>query len=158
MCRKRFVTQPELYLRRLVQARAPARDAEDIVQTILLSCLQAGYLRDEQDRRVPVAFLRMIAQRRIADYYRDRSRRAPRGNFNLTRPTEYYGPDYAQLAEVRDAVCGLKPPYQRLIQECYYHGRTIRQIAEARRAPLETVRTQHKRALTALRLALESRT
>ena len=155
---KEIVMRVATEIENLVRAKVPLHDAPDVVQAVLQSCIQAGYL-SRPDLTIPrPALVRTITQRRIADHYRNRGLPTVglTDGFELPEPEPYDTPERRdQYRQLRDKVAKLGEPYQHVIESRYFHGCSDREIAHETRMPLETVRTRRKRAVRILRKQLD---
>ena len=130
--------------------------AEDVVQETLL---RAWRHADElsADRVRPWLFT--TARHLVIDGQRARAARAPEtGAELLDSVVTPDGVDSALTAAVvTDALAALSPEHRAVLIDCFYRGRTAREIAVERGLPAGTARSRVYYALRAMRAELQER-
>jgi RNA polymerase sigma-70 factor (ECF subfamily) len=130
-------------------------DAEDAVQEIFLDVWRSAD-RFDPTASSEVAFVAMIARRRLIDRRRQRRRRPdteplPEG------PSTHAGPEYAQMELCGEAVIAgkalaqLRPEQREVLILSAYHGLSHEEIAAATGMPLGTVKAHARRGLLRVR-------
>jgi RNA polymerase sigma-70 factor (ECF subfamily) len=142
------------FVQRLLGGDRPS--AEDIVQETLL---RAWRNADRLPRNAIRPWLFTTARHLVIDAYR--ARRA--------RPVETSGDQLDSMVAaddidsaldsvlVTDALGALSPAHRAVLIDCYYRGRTTREVAQERGLPAGTIRSRLHYALRALGLALQER-
>jgi len=130
-------------LRRFVQSRVPAAEAEDVLQDTLLRLHEASDSLRDADRAEAWVF--SIARRTIADYYRDRERgpdEQPVGRVpdavddegSATDQVDVYEGEHNVHEEVlswlRPMAEELPEKYRRPLVQADFEGRTHRDVAD----------------------------
>ena len=128
-------------------------DAEEVVQDVFVQVWsQAG--RFDPLRGTPLAWLCTITRTRAIDRLRRRvARREQAGDLHIgitERPRSDNG------IAVRKALDGIPPDQRRALELAYYEGLTHSEIARRVGAPLGTIKTRIRTALTRLRGTLGS--
>jgi RNA polymerase sigma-70 factor (ECF subfamily) len=130
--------------------------AEDIVQeTLLRAWRSADRLPSEAIR----PWLFTTARRLVIDTYRARRARPPETSADpLDVAADNDDLDAALDAVLlTDALAALSPAHRAVLVDCFYRGRTAREVAKERGLPPGTVRSRLHYALRALGLALHER-
>ena len=142
------------YVRRLVAG--DAQHAEDIVQETLLRAWRRPEPLDVATAR---PWLYTTARRLVIDTYR--ARRARPRETPVEDAAGWITEDAVDQALdavlVADALASLSQAHRAVLIECYYRGRTARQVAAELDLPAGTVRSRIHYALRAMRLALQER-
>jgi RNA polymerase sigma-70 factor len=158
-----LVGEHELGLTAFVRACVhDAGDAADIVQDVFIAAWQR---LDEYERGKPfAAWLRGIAQHKVADYFRQGARQKPHlrvlppeavvaiaDEFSrLNRPAR--GEAYRDcFAALRECLEGLGREDRVIVQQAYREARTCQAIAEQLGRTVEAVKKRLQRARAALR-------
>lgn len=133
-------------------------DAEDAVQEIFIDVWKSAGRYDEAFAS-EVAFVAMIARRRLIDRLR-RHNRQPQVAY-LEDITSEPGVSYdkemetcAEAALAARALNQLRPEQQKVLQLAVYQGLSHQEIAQATGMPLGTVKTHVRRGLIQIREAL----
>jgi RNA polymerase sigma-70 factor (ECF subfamily) len=142
------------FVQRLLGGDRPS--AEDIVQETLLRAWRNA------DRLPPNAirpWLFTTARHLVIDAYRARRARPPEtSDDQLDSVVAADDIDSAlNSVLVADALGALSPAHRAVLIDCYYRGRTTREVAQERGLPAGTVRSRLHYALRALGLALQER-
>lgn len=132
-------------------------DAEDAVQEIFIDVWKSAGRYDEAVAS-EVAFVAMIARRRLIDRLR-RHERQPQPAYleDLTTEPGGYDKDMETCVEASLAARALKqlrPEQQKVLQLAVYQGLSHQEIAQATGMPLGTVKTHVRRGLIQIREAL----
>jgi RNA polymerase sigma-70 factor (ECF subfamily) len=128
-------------------------DAEDVVQDVFVQVWSQA-ARFDPVRGTALAWLCTIARTRAIDRLRRRvARREQVGDpyAAVTGP-----PRSEELFAVRKALDGISPDQRRALELAYYDGLTHSEIARKVGAPLGTIKTRIRTALTRLRDTLGS--
>lgn len=133
-------------------------DAEDAVQEIFIDVWKSAARYDEAFAS-EVAFIAMIARRRLIDRLR-RHERQPQISYLeeiTTEPSAGYEKNIETCAEAAlaaRALQQLRPEQQKVIRLAVYQGLSHQEIAQATGMPLGTVKTHVRRGLIQIREAL----
>ena len=133
-------------------------DAEDAVQEIFIDVWKSAGRYDEAVAS-EVAFVAMIARRRLIDRLRSAGRQPPIAYLDdiTTEPGVSYNQQMETCAEAALAARALKqlrPEQQKVLQLAVYQGLSHQEIARATGMPLGTVKTHVRRGLIQIREAL----
>lgn len=150
------------YLRKVynrVKSRIPPQEAEDVTQDVFFAVSRSlkGY---KQEARFNT-WLYTIVNRQIADFYRRRSRRGnvPEVDTELEMNEHLAsGFDSATLDQrllIQRALDTLPEHYQEIILMRFADGLTFNEIAEQRDQTLEAVKSLYRRAIQAVRTAMD---
>ncbi len=142
--------------------RMAGRDAEDAVQEIFVAIWKSAS-RFDPDAGSEVAFIAMIARRRLIDRLRAKGRRPDDGvSADLGQYESAPAKDSLELgsesASAAAALEQLTPEQQLVVGLSIHRGLAHEQIAAATGMPLGTVKTNIRRGLIRVRELLESRT
>jgi len=157
----------ELYDRHAGKVLALARrilrdqgDAEDVVQEVFSQAWRTA-TRFEPERGTVAAWLLMIARTRAIDRLRARrSRPDTTGDVLLDRMPGHTEPASdmliasEQYARVRQGLVALPAEQRTALELAYFEGLSQSEIAERLAAPLGTIKTRIRTALTTLRRSL----
>ncbi len=141
--------------RRLTRNRA---DAEDAVQEIFTDVWRSAGRFDPQQGSEKV-FITTIARRRLIDRLRRNQQRPPMESEQALENIAWADPGTraeicAEAATAAQAVARLKPDQRKVIELGVLNGMSHQEIADALQMPLGTVKTQMRRGLIQVRLAL----
>jgi RNA polymerase sigma-70 factor (ECF subfamily) len=128
-------------------------DAEDVVQDVFVQVWSQA-ARFDPLRGTPQAWLCTIARTRAIDRLRRRVARREEVGVPSIAVTE--GPRSEDGIAVRKALDGIPPDQRRALELAYYDGLTHSEIARRVGAPLGTIKTRIRTALTRLRNTLGS--
>ena len=128
-------------------------DAEDVVQDVFVQVWSQA-ARFDPLRGTPQAWLCTIARTRAID--RLRRRVARREDLVDPPPGVSQWPHTEERIAVRRALGVVSPDQRRALELAYYEGLTHSEIARKLGAPLGTIKTRIRTALTRLRDALGS--
>lgn len=126
-----------------------AADAEDAVQEIFLDLWRSAP-RFDPERSTEVAFVAMVARRRLIDLARRRARREE----ELVDATVSRMPVVEQAAAVDQALGKLDPRERSILVLTTFDGLTQEEIARELGLPLGTVKTIARRGLMRMRALL----
>jgi RNA polymerase sigma-70 factor, ECF subfamily len=129
--------------------------AEDVVQETLLRAWQSPRLLEASDaaRR---AWLLTVARNLLIDEWRSAHHRREVATDRLPEPAADSDTDAVlQAWLVTDALARLSPDHRRVLQECYYRGRSVAEAARVLGVPEGTVKSRTHYALRAMRLVLQ---
>lgn len=141
----------------LARQMSPA-DAEDAVQEIFIDVWRSAARYDEGCAS-EVAFIAMIARRRLIDRLR-RTSRQPAVTYLDDLTTEIGNRQDRQVEICAEAALAaralqqLRPEQQKVIRLAVYQGLSHQEIARATGMPLGTVKTHVRRGLLQIRQAL----
>ena len=129
---------------------APNLDAaQDVTQEVFASALKgwAAYRR----QATPLTWLRAIARRKVADYYRS-ARPTVALDTNLLVEVTGEKPAARQRAEILSAALGSLPAgFAELLEEKYVEGLSVRKMAKQRKKTIKAVGSALSRARAMLR-------
>ena len=133
-------------------------DAEDAVQEIFIDVWKSAGRYDEAFAS-EVAFVAMIARRRLIDRLRRHNRQPQVAYLEdiSTEPGVSYDKEMetgAEAALAARALNQLRPEQQKVLQLAVYQGLSHHEIAQATGMPLGTVKTHVRRGLIQIREAL----
>jgi RNA polymerase sigma-70 factor (ECF subfamily) len=128
-------------------------DAEEVVQDVFVQVWSQA-ARFDPLRGTPQAWLCTIARTRAIDRLRRRVARREDVGVPCMAVTE--GPRSEDGIAVREALDGIPPDQRRALELAYYDGLTHSEIARKVGAPLGTIKTRIRTALTRLRGTLGS--
>lgn len=130
-------------------------DTEDAVQEVFIELWRMA-ARFSPAAGSEVAFVTMLARRRLIDRFRKRQRTVPTSPLptNFTEPAKREV-DRAELcdeaARAAAELAQLRPEERRVLELAIFHGLTHESIAAATGLPLGTVKTNARRGLIRLR-------
>jgi RNA polymerase sigma factor (sigma-70 family) len=134
---------------------ADRNDTEDAVQEVFIEIWRTA-ARFSPSAGSEVAFITMVARRRLIDRFRKRQRTVPTSPLNeaLTEPANREV-DRVELcdeaARAAAELAQLRPEERRVLELSIYHGLTHEHIATVTGLPLGTVKTNARRGLIRLR-------
>lgn len=136
-----------------------ANEAEDAVQEIFIEIWKNAE-RFDDSQSSETTFVAMIARRRLIDRLRKTTRRPGIDSFEdmVTEPSQNEDETMQTNVEARqaaEALRELRPEQQQVLQLSIVQGYTHREIAEALKMPLGTVKTHARRGLMEVRDTLE---
>jgi RNA polymerase sigma-70 factor (ECF subfamily) len=146
----------------LARRHSPTRaDAEDAVQEIFLDLWKSAE-RYDPTRGSEVAFVAMIARRRLIDRSRSRTRAPSTEPLTGDPPISatYASPGAELCVEARraaNAIADLRPEQRDVVMLAAVLGLTHEEIASARNMPLGTVKAHARRGLIRVREMLVGR-
>jgi RNA polymerase sigma-70 factor, ECF subfamily len=142
------------FVQRLLHGDRPA--AEDIVQETLL---RAWRHADRLPSHATRPWLFTTARRLVIDAHRARQARPAEMPADLLDTAVASDDIDSSLDAVllADALGSLTPAHRSVLIDCFYRGKTAREVAEERGLPAGTVRSRIHYALRALTLALQER-
>ena len=141
-----------------VKSKIPPQEAEDVTQDVFIAVSRSlkGY---KQEARFNT-WLYTIVNRQIADFYRRRSRRSS-GTDNEVELEEGEGvasvldsQEIDQQMLIQRAMGDLPEHYQEIILMRFADGLTFSEIAEQRQQSLEAIKSLYRRAIQAVRTAM----
>jgi RNA polymerase sigma-70 factor (ECF subfamily) len=130
-------------------------DAEDAVQEVFLELWRTGD-RHDPARSSEVAFVAMVARRRLLDRRRSLSRRPATEPLQPAHEPEVHGDaeTCAEAALATRAMVGLRDEQREVLRLAVAEGLTQEEIAERTGMPLGTVKAHARRGLRRIRAAL----
>jgi RNA polymerase sigma-70 factor (ECF subfamily) len=146
----------EEFVRRLARrlCAADAHGAEDLAQDVWLAALE----RSPRGEGGWAAWLATVARNLLASRLRRRSSAPDPRDTGRDAAEDHSELERAEVAEARNAVAQavqrLRDPYRAVVLLRFYDGLELQAIARRCDRPLETVRTQLRRALAQLRAEL----
>lgn len=142
----------------VIRAGAPASQAEDIVQDVMLSVWRKAHLYDPERAQVS-SWIYQVARNRQIDIIRKEGRPMPEA---LKAEAEETEPDAGQVLALeqetdvlRDALDRLNPDQRDMIEKAYLGELTHSDIAEATGLPLGTIKSRIRLGLERLRHELK---
>ncbi|WP_418887934.1 sigma-70 family RNA polymerase sigma factor [Maritimibacter dapengensis] len=142
----------------VIRAGAPAGQAEDIVQDVMLSVWRKAHLYDPERAQVS-SWIYQVARNRQIDIIRKEGRPMPEA---LKAEAEETEPDAGQVLALeqetdvlRDALDRLNPDQRDMIEKAYLGELTHSDIAEATGLPLGTIKSRIRLGLERLRHELK---
>jgi RNA polymerase sigma-70 factor, ECF subfamily len=140
----------------LARRHSPTQaDAEDAAQEIFLDLWRSG-ARFDDSRSTEVAFVAMVARRRLIDRIRARKRRPETETLESDAPmrVEARGDLCVEAARAATAIESLRPEQREVLLMSAVEGLSHEEIATIRGLPLGTVKSHARRALIRVRQAL----
>lgn len=142
----------------VIRAGAPAAQAEDIVQDVMLSVWRKAHLFDPERAQVS-SWIYQIARNRQIDIIRKEGRPMPEA---LKAEQDEAEPDAGQVIALeqetgvlREALDRLNPDQRDMIEKAYLGELTHSDIAEATGLPLGTIKSRIRLGLERLRHELK---
>lgn len=147
-----FAPRVKAYLRR---QGVDGSQADDITQDVMLQVWNRAAQFDAAKAR-PSTWIYTIARNRLIDLWRSQKNSLLDFNDPALLPEETYDQTQSidseeESSTVRHAVAELSDEQRAIIEETYYHERSQRMIAKARKIPLGTVKSRLRLALDHLR-------
>jgi len=147
-----FAPRVKAYLRR---QGMDGSQADDITQDVMLQVWNRAAQFDATKAR-PSTWIYTIARNRLIDLWRAQKSNLLDFNDPALLPEESYDQTQSidseeEASTVRNAVAELSDEQRAIIEETYYHERSQRMIAKARKIPLGTVKSRLRLALDHLR-------
>jgi len=142
-----------------VKSKIPPQEAEDVTQDVFIAVSRSlkGY---KQEARFNT-WLYTIVNRQIADFYRRRGRRSTGGADSEVELVEGEGvasvldsQEIDQQILIQRAMDRLPEHYQEIILMRFADGLTFNEIAEQRQQSLEAIKSLYRRAIQAVRTAM----
>lgn len=127
-----------------------AADAEDAAQEIFLD-LHRSADRFEPERSSEIAFVAMIARRRLIDLRRRQARREHGVSLEARAPSNPVAEQSAEASLVKRALARLSATEREVLVLATLEGLTQQEIAERTGLPLGTVKTTARRGLLRVR-------
>jgi len=144
-------------VRNRVRYVVPEADVEDVTQEVFIAALKS--LRTFRGESLFSTWLRALTNYKVAEYYRKRSRKrdpreSPIQEAELL-PEESYGPTMEDRIALRKALVALPEKYQEVILMRFAEGMQFDEIAQTTNSNLEAVKSAFRRAIAALRKAMD---
>jgi len=141
-----------------VKSKIPLQDAEDVTQDVFIAVARSlnGY---KQEARFNT-WLYTIVNRQIADFYRRRSRRSSGTDAEVDLElgeavaSVLDSQEIDQRLLIQRAMNSLPEHYQEIILMRFADGLTFNEIAEQRQQSLEAIKSLYRRAIQAVRTAM----
>jgi RNA polymerase sigma-70 factor (ECF subfamily) len=143
-----------------VKSKIPLTDAEDVTQDVFIAVSRSlrGY---KQEARFNT-WLYTIVNRQIADFYRRRGRRSSGTDSEVELETgeqerlvtTFDSQEIDQRLLIQRAMGDLPEHYQDIILLRFADGLTFQEIAEQRQQSLEAIKSLYRRAIQAVRTAM----
>jgi RNA polymerase sigma-70 factor (ECF subfamily) len=150
---------PMVYNR--VRYVVPEQDAEDVTQEIFIGMLKS--LKNFKGQSQFSTWLRTLTNRRVADYYRRRSRRGTQIDADVSEVDPQKAPQLQIAASaaaiedrvmLRQALRAMPKNYQEVLLLRFAEGLQFNEIAQVRGQSLEATKSMFRRAVAALRTHL----
>lgn len=147
-----FAPRVKSYLRR---QGVDSAQADDITQDVMLQVWNRAAQFDATKAR-PSTWIYTIARNRLVDIWRQQKNNVIEFNDPSSLPETPYEHVHSidgeqESVNLREAVAGLSDEQRLIIEETYFHERSQRMIAAARKIPLGTVKSRLRLALDHLR-------
>ena len=142
---------------RRVQYTVPSDDVEDVTQEVFISVMKA--LPSFEGKSLFSTWLRTLTNRRIAGYYRRRSRRiaatALEPDVMDRQPEPERGISHDEVIVLREALNALPDHYKDVILMRFAEGLPFSDIADQTERSLDATKSLFRRAIAALRDSLK---
>ncbi len=143
-----------------VKSKIPLQDAEDVTQDVFIAVSRS--LRSYKQEARFNTWLYTIVNRQIADFYRRRSRRSSGTDNEVDLETEtgehlvtiFDSQEIDQRLLIQRALNDLPEHYQEIILMRFADGLTFNEIALQRDQSLEAIKSLYRRAIQAVRTAM----
>ena len=135
-----------------LRALLPPEAVEDVTQEVFMAAMRGiKRYRGQSSFRT---WLSALTRHKVADYYRQRSRRPDTTEFNEERNNPTKRDTWEDHALIRIALRRLPSSYQEVLLLRFAEGMRFKEIATTLDISLEAAKSRYRRAIAALRLEI----